>query len=137
MSQPALPAVRGTRAKEAWLQGRLAEVLNVPYVHLVFTLPHSLNDLYGAHPRWVIDTLFASVAQALSEFAANPKWMGVEAGTPAFSLVLHTWGQELQRHIHVHAVMACGVLDKTGQWAHAGTQAGLPVSNPCLICGVS
>ena len=107
----------GARAKEAWLQGRLAEVLNVPYVHLVFTLPHSLNDLYGAHPRWVIDTLFASVAQTLSEFAANPKWMGVEAGTPAFSLVLHTWGQELQRHIHVHAVMACGVLDKTGQWA--------------------
>ena len=107
----------GARAKEAWLQGRLAEVLNVPYVHLVFTLPHSLNGLYGEHPRWVIDTLFASVAQTLSEFAANPKWMGVEAGAPAFSLVLHTWGQELQRHIHVHAVMACGVLDKTGQWA--------------------
>jgi len=107
----------GARAKEAWLQGRLSEVLNVPFVHLVFTLPHSLNDLYGAHPRWVIDTLFACAAQSLSEFAANPKWMGAEGGTPAFSLVLHTWGQELQRHIHVHAVMACGVLDKTGQWA--------------------
>jgi hypothetical protein len=106
----------GARAKEAWLQGRLSEVLHVPYVHLVFTLAHSLNDLYGAHPRWVIDTLFASAAQTLSEFAANPKWMGVDAGTPAFSLVLHTWGQELQRHIHIHAVMACGVLDKTGQW---------------------
>lgn len=106
----------GARAKEAWLQGRLSEVLNVPYMHLVFTLPHSLNELYGAHPRWVIDTLFASVAQTLSEFAANPKWMGAKGGTPAFSLVLHTWGQELQRHIHVHAVMACGVLDKTGNW---------------------
>jgi hypothetical protein len=67
----------GSRAKEAWLQGRLSEVLNVPYVHLVFTLPHSFNDLYGAHPRWVIDTLFANVAQTLSEFAANPKWMAV------------------------------------------------------------
>lgn len=41
----------GARAKDAWLQGRLAELLNVPYVHLVFTLPHSLNALYGAHPR--------------------------------------------------------------------------------------
>jgi hypothetical protein len=96
-------------------------VLNVPYVHLVFTLPHSLNDLYGAHPRWVIDTLFACTAKTLSEFAASPKWMGVDAGTPAFSLVLHTWGQKLQRHIHVHAVMACGVLIKAGgengQWA--------------------
>jgi hypothetical protein len=107
----------GARAKDAWLQGRLAEVLPVPYAHLVFTLPHSLNALYGAHPRWVIDTLFACVAQTLSEFAANPKWMGATGGTPAFSLVLHTWTQELQRHIHVHAVMACGALDRTGRWA--------------------
>ena len=107
----------GTRAKDAWLQGRLAEVLAVPYAHLVFTLPHSLNGLYGAHPRWVIDTLFTCTAQTLAEFAANPKWMGVTDGTPAFSLVLHTWGQDLQRHIHLHAVMACGVLASDGQWA--------------------
>ena len=107
----------GTRAKDTWLQGRLTEVLPVPYAHLVFTLPHSLNGLYGMHPRWVIDTLFASAALTLAEFAANPKWMGCAHGTPAFSLVLHTWTQDLQRHIHVHAVMACGVLDKEGQWA--------------------
>jgi hypothetical protein len=106
----------GARAKEAWLQGRLAEVLPVPYAHLVFTLPHSLNGLYGAHPRWVIDTLFACTAQTLTEFAANAKWLGVIKGTPAFSLVLHTWTQDLQRHIHVHAVMACGVLGPDAQW---------------------
>src|SRR5450830_1097801 len=106
----------GMRAKDAWLQGRLAEVLDVPYAHLVFTLPHSLNALYGAHPRWVIDTLFTCAAQTLSEFAANDKWMGATGGTPAFSLVLHTWTQDLHRHIHLHAVMACGVLDKQGQW---------------------
>lgn len=107
----------GTRAKEAWLQGRLSEVLPVPYAHLVFTLPHGLNALYGAHPRWVIDTLFACTAKTLSEFAANAKWMGVAGGTPAFSLVLHTWTQDLQRHIHLHAVMACGVLARDDQWA--------------------
>ena len=106
----------GARAKDAWLQGRLGEVLPLPYTHLVFTLPHSLNGLYGAHPRWVIDTLFACAAQTLSEFAANPKWMGVSDGKPAFSLVLHTWTQDLQRHIHLHAVMACGVLDTERQW---------------------
>ena len=66
----------GTRAKEAWLQARLAQVLDVPYAHMVLTLPHSLNALYGAHPRWVIDTLFACTAQTLAEFAANPKWLG-------------------------------------------------------------
>ena len=106
----------GARAKDAWLQGRLAEVLPVPYAHLVFTLPHSLNALYGAHPRWVIDTLFACTAQTLTEFAANPQWMGVSGAMPALSLVLHTWTQDLRRHIHVHAVMACGALAQNGQW---------------------
>lgn len=116
----------GARAKEAWLQGRLAEVLPVPYTHLVFTLPHSLNGLYGAHPRWVIDTLFTSAAQTLSEFSANPRWMGVAGGQAAFSLVLHTWTQDLRRHIHVHAVMACGVLGQDGLW-HA------PVRQPDFL----
>ena len=106
----------GTRAKEAWLQGRLAEVLPVPYAHMVFTLPHCLNALYGAHPRWVIDTLFTCTAKTLTEFAANPKWMGISGGMPAFSLVLHTWTQDLQLHVHVHVVIACGVLDQQGQW---------------------
>ncbi len=106
----------GARAKDAWLQGRLAEVLPVPYAHMVFTLPHCLNALYGAHPRWVIDTLFTCTAKTLTEFAANPKWMGISDGTPAFSLVLHTWTQDLQLHVHVHVVMACGVLDQQGQW---------------------
>ena len=112
------------RTKDAWLQGRLAQVLPVPYAHLVFTLPHSLNALYGYHPRWVIDTLFACTAQTLMQFAANPKWIGdtghADSDTgramPAFSLVLHTWTQDLQRHIHVHAVMACGALDAQGAW---------------------
>jgi hypothetical protein len=107
----------GTRAKDAWLQGRLAEVLPVPYAHLVFTLPHALNGLYAVHPRWVIDTLFACTAQTLSEFAADDKSMSAANGAPAFSLVLHTCTQDLQRHLHLHAVMACGVLDKEGLWA--------------------
>src|SRR5450759_1040279 len=103
----------GTRAKDAWLQARLTEVLPVPYTHLVFTLPHALGALYGAHPRWVIDTLFACTAQTLNEFAATPRWLG---GTAAFSLVLHTWTQDLRRHLHVHAVMACGALTPDGKW---------------------
>lgn len=103
----------GARAKDAWLQARLGEVLPVPYAHLVFTLPHALNALYGAHPHWVIDTLFACTAQTLKAFAADPQWLG---GTPALSLVLHTWTQDLQRHLHVHGVMACGALSADGQW---------------------
>ena len=116
----------GARAKDAWLQGRLAEVLNVPYAHLVFTLPHSLNALYGAHPRWVADALFASAAKTLAEFAANPKWMGTANGQPAFSLVLHSWTQELTTHLHVHAVMACGVLGQDASWS-------VPVRKPDFL----
>ena len=103
----------GARAKERWLQARLAEVLPVPYAHMVFTLPHDLNALYGAHPQWVINTLFACTAQTLTEFAGNARWLG---GTPAFTLVLHTWTQDLRRHLHVHAVIACGALAADGQW---------------------
>ena len=106
----------GARAKDAWLRGRLAEVLDVPYTHLVFTLPHELGSLYRAQPRWLIRTLFASVAATLKDFAANPRWMGVTGGQPAFSLVLHTWSQDLRQHLHLHAVMACGVLGIDGQW---------------------
>ena len=117
----------GARAKDAWLQGRVAEALPVPYVHLVFTLPHELNGLYGTHPRWVIDTLFRSVANTLTEFAANLQWIGRAEGGgggkgdeggryPAFTLMLHTWTQDLRRHIHVHAVMAAGALDGHGHW---------------------
>jgi len=101
-----------SRAREAWRSARLAELLNVPYSHLVFTLPHQLNALAGMHPRWVYDTLMQCTAATLTEFAANPRWLG---GTGAFTLVLHTWTQDLRRHLHVHALMACGALQGNGQ----------------------
>ena len=102
-----------TRAKEAWRAARLAEVLPVPYAHWVFTLPHALNALAGRHPRWLYNALFDCAAATLSELAANPRWLGA---VPAFSLVLHTWTQDLRTHLHVHALVACGGLDAQGQW---------------------
>jgi Putative transposase/Transposase zinc-binding domain len=96
-----------TRARDAWRAARLAELLDVPYCHLVFTLPHELNALAATHARWVYDTLMQCTAATLGEFAANPRWLG---GTGAFTLVLHTWTQDLRRHLHVHALMACGAL---------------------------
>jgi len=102
-----------TRAKEAWLAARRRELLPVPYFHLVFTLPHELNGLIGQFPRVLYEMLFRAVSATLAEFAANPRWLG---GTPAFSLVLHTWKQDLARHVHVHALMAGGALTSAGQW---------------------
>jgi hypothetical protein len=105
-----------SRQRDAWRALRLAELLDVPYCHLVFTLPHELNALAGVHARWVYDTLMQCAAATLSEFAANPRWLG---GVGAFTLVLHTWTQDLRRHLHVHALMACGALQLAGDGASA------------------
>lgn len=102
-----------TRAKEAWLVARRRELLPVPYFHLVFTLPHALNGLVGGHARRVYELLFAAVSATLSEFAASPRHLG---GTPGFSLVLHTWQQDLGRHVHLHALVAGGALTAAGDW---------------------
>lgn len=99
------------QARDAWRRARLSELLDVPYCHLVFTLPHELNALAAAHPRWVYETLMQAAAATLTEFAANPRWLG---GCGAFTLVLHTWTQDLRRHLHVHALMACGALCGAG-----------------------
>ncbi len=116
-----------TRAKEAWLAARRREVLPVPYFHLVFTLPHDLNGLIGQCPRVLYETLFGAVSATLTEFAANPRWLG---GTAAFTLVLHTWKQDLGRHVHVHALMAGGALKADGDWAP--TKRGFLFPNKAL-----
>ena len=105
-----------TRAKEAWLAARQCELLPVPYFHLVFTLPHDLNGLIGSSPRLLYETLFGAVSATLTEFAANPRWLG---GTAAFTLVLHTWKQDLGRHVHIHALMTGGALSAMGDWRRA------------------
>ena len=102
-----------TRAKETWVAARRREVLPVPYFHLVFTLPHDLNGVIAAAPRALYETLFGAVSATLTEFAANPRHLG---GVPAFSLVLHTWKQDLGRHVHVHALVAGGALADTDEW---------------------
>lgn len=108
-----------SRDRDAWRAARLAELLDVPYCHLVFTLPHELNALSAVHARWVYDTLMLCVAATLSEFAANPRWLG---GIGAFTLVLHSWTQDLRRHLHVHALMACGALQLRADGAAAWLQ---------------
>ncbi len=102
-----------TRAKEAWVAARRRELLPVPYFHLVFTLPHALNPLVAAHARTLYELLFAAVSATLTEFAADPRHLGGEA---AFTLVLHTWKQDLGRHVHVHALVAGGALTAAGEW---------------------
>ncbi len=101
-----------TRAKAHWLAKRRRELLPVPYFHRVFTLPHALHALIGQRPRVVYEMLFGTASATLSEFAANPRWLGKRA----FSRVLHTGKQDLGRHVPVHALVAGGALTPAGEW---------------------
>jgi len=105
-----------TLAKERWLAARGAELLSVPYFHLVFTLPHELNSLAQGNPRAIYAMLFAAASETLLEFGANPRWAG---GEIAATLVLHTWGQTLTQHLHLHALVAGGALRPDGRWIAA------------------
>ncbi|MGH8721718.1 MAG: IS91 family transposase, partial [Burkholderiales bacterium] len=113
-----------TRAKENWLAARRAELLPVPYYHLVFTLPHELNTLAQGNPRALYAMLFAAAAQTLIEFGRNPRWLG---GEIAATLVLHTWGQTLCQHLHVHALVAAGALSAEGAWVRSRSGFLFPV----------
>ena len=79
----------------------------------MFTLPHAINGLAACDSRTLYAMRFNTVCATLGEFAANPRWLG---GTPSFTLVPHTWKQDLGRHIHVHALVAGGALAADGQW---------------------
>ena len=74
-----------------------------------------MPDVYKRQlrPRVIYEILFAAASATLVEFAANPRWLG---GKLAFSLVLHTWKQDLGRHVHVHALVAGGALTAEGEW---------------------
>jgi hypothetical protein len=99
-------------------------LLPVPYFHLVFTLPHTLNGWVQIHPDVVYRCLFAAVWDTLNQFGRNTRHLGGELGMTA---VLHTWGQNLSRHVHVHCLIPGGVLTGTGDWHKAKNQYLFPV----------
>jgi hypothetical protein len=101
------------KAREQWLLKRQADVLPVTYHHVVFTLPHQFNGWATLHPEILYKTLFKAVWQTLSEFATARHHMDGRLGMLA---VLHTWGQTLCRHIHLHCLIPSGVLTKNNQW---------------------
>jgi hypothetical protein len=99
-----------TLTKERWLQARVAELLPVDYVHVVFTLPHELNRVALLRPRLAYGLLFRAATDTLLTFARDSRHLGAEPGIVA---VLHTWGQNLSLHIHLHCIVTAGGLDAT------------------------
>lgn len=94
--------------KARWLQKRRAELLPVPYFHLVFTVPHELNPLALYNRRVIGEVLFHAVSRTVLEFGANTKKrLGGKVG---FLTILHTWDQQLRTHFHLHCLMPAGAL---------------------------
>ena len=105
---PKCQTLAGTR----WVERQCADLLDIDYWHLVFTLPHDLNPLAQSHPRLVYNLLFKAASRTLLEFGRNPRWLGGELGV---TMVLHTWGQNLGAHIHVHCIVTGGALSADRQ----------------------
>lgn len=101
-----------TLAQTRWVERQCANLLDIGYWHIVFTLPHELNPLAQGNPSLIYRLLFQAASQTLLEFGRNPRWLGGELG---ITMVLHTWGQNLGTHIHVHCLCTDGALSPDGQ----------------------
>jgi hypothetical protein len=118
------PKCQATAAAN-WMEARKAELLPVEYFHVVFTLPAALNPIALQNPRLVYGLLFQTAAETLRRVAADPKHLGAEIG---FLAVLHTWGQNLHHHPHVHCVVPGGGIAPDGShWVACRAGFFLPV----------
>jgi Putative transposase/Transposase zinc-binding domain len=113
------------QSRQRWIEARQNELLTTSYFHVVFTLPHLLNALIRQNPVELYNLLFRSVAETLMEVAANPKHLGAEIG---FFAILHTWGQNLLFHPHIHCVVPSGGLAPgRTHWIRGSATFFLPV----------
>jgi Putative transposase/Transposase zinc-binding domain len=118
------PKCQGAAAKQ-WLAEREAELLAVPYYHVVFTLPAAIGDIAYQNKAAIYDLLFKASAEALTTIAADPKHLGARVGITS---VLHTWGSALTHHPHVHMIVPGGGISLDGQrWVSCRPGFFLPV----------
>ncbi|WP_372743019.1 IS91 family transposase [Neptunomonas sp.] len=101
------------RATLQWCEARRADILPVTYFHLVFTLPSSLNGWVSCHAAVIYRLLFESMWHTLNTFGQSPKRLNGQLGVLA---VLHTWGQTLVRHVHLHCLIPGGAFGDDGRW---------------------
>jgi hypothetical protein len=118
------PKCQGAAAR-AWLAEREAELLPVPYFHVVFTLPAAIADIAYQNKAVIYDLLFKTSAETLITIAADPKHLGARVGITA---VLHTWGSALTHHPHVHMIVPGGGISLDGKrWVSCRPGFFLPV----------
>jgi len=106
----------GAVKKQEWIEARTQELLPVKYYHVVFTLPHELNSMIMGHRKLLFKLLFDASAQTLLTFAKEPQYLGA---TPGIISVLHTWGQQLSFHPHIHCIVSGGGISGDNSWKGA------------------
>lgn len=106
----------GAIKKQEWIEARTQELLPVKYYHVVFTLPHELNSVVMGHRKLLFQLLFDASAQTLLCFANDPEYLGA---TPGIISVLHTWGQQLSFHPHIHCIVSGGGITDNHTWKEA------------------
>lgn len=111
-------------ARERWLQARKEELLPVSYFHVVFTLPHDLNPVIQCNEVLGYHLLFQAAAQTVKELSEDKKYL---EATPGMMSILHTWGQNLMYHPHIHCIIPAGGLCKDGSWSNGRDSFFLPV----------
>jgi hypothetical protein len=111
-------------ARERWLADRQADLLPVPYFHVVFTLPAEVAAIAFQNKAVVYAILFDVVAATLKTIAADPRHLGGEIG---FIAILHTWGQTLTHHPHIHCLVPGGALCSDGRWIECRPHFFLPI----------
>ena len=100
-------------SRERWIEAREDDLLDVSYFHVVFTLPEELNALFLLRSKTMYNILFEAVKLTLEMFAANPNYLGAQGGHIA---VLHTWGQNIGYHPHLHCIVPAGGATQQGKW---------------------
>lgn len=110
--------------KEVWVDQRRAEVIDSPYFHVVFTLPHELNPLLCCNQKLLYDLLHRCCAETLLELSSDQKYLGA---TPGIIQVLHTWNQELSYHVHMHCIISGGGLTPDRKIRHSRDKFFIPV----------
>lgn len=102
--------------REVWIAAREQDLLPVRYFHVVFTLPHELNPWCIAYPKAMYDLLFEASAKTIQAFAKDSKHLGAKTGMIS---ILHTWGQNLSLHPHIHMIVPGGGIDTDNHWKPA------------------
>jgi hypothetical protein len=105
--------------REQWIQAREADLLNTKYFHVVFTLPHHLNEQALEKPELIYQLLFKTAWGLIRDFGYNPKLLGAKMGMIA---VLHTWGQNMSLHPHLHCIIPAGGITKSNKWKASGAK---------------